>query len=172
MALMAICAQEQWLNKPQVNGPGLRLPDVQVPRVASENWPGAGPSGSVGEEPAVTAAGRGQTGLSRICFVNRSGEPALVRLVGPTRGEVAVPDGQTGAIERVAAGRYRILIRYGTAPHFRYAEGDPFEVEETAWSYSEVRISLHRVVGGNYHTRPATANSFEAAAPDKSVPAP
>jgi hypothetical protein len=65
----------------------------------------------------------------------------------------------------VAPGRYRILVRYGTEGPYRYAQGDPFEIEETAWSYSDVRITLHPVVGGNYRTHPATAADFEAAAP-------
>ncbi|HPP53995.1 MAG TPA: hypothetical protein PK777_13670, partial [Thermoguttaceae bacterium] len=100
-----------------------------------------------------------------IRFENRSGEPALVRLTGPSRGEVHVPNNAISAIENVAPGRYRILVRYGTEGPYRYAQGDPFEIEETAWIYSDVRITLHPVVGGNYRTHPATAADFEGAAP-------
>lgn len=142
-----------------------KLPSVELPQL---NLPTVGPSLPGAPAAYATRPGEGAIRRSRIEFENRSGEPALVRLVGPSCGEVHVPDSSTGAIEKLAPGRYRIVIRYGSEGRYRYAEGDPFEIEETATTYSSVHITLHPVVGGNYRTRPATAADFEAAAPTDS----
>lgn len=107
----------------------------------------------------------GDCGLSSIRFENQSGEPALVRLVGPTRGEVEVPNGQQRSIEKVAAGRYLIRVRSGMPGRYHYWEGDAFEVRASATTYSQITITLHPVVHGNYPTRPISAASFEAASP-------
>jgi hypothetical protein len=43
-----------------------------------------------------------------VTFDNHSGAPALVKMVGPTRGSLPVPDLSRASI-RVAPGRYYIL---------------------------------------------------------------
>lgn len=105
------------------------------------------------------------SGYSSITFDNQSGDPALVRLVGPTRGEVNVPDGARRVIDNVSAGHYVIRARYGTPRNYRYAQGESFDVSETATSYSQLTITLHKVVGGNYHLGSSSASAFEQAAP-------
>lgn len=94
-----------------------------------------------------------------VIFDNQSGESALVKLIGPTTKEVAVPTGAKQAVE-AAAGRYTIKVRYGTAGNYRYTEGDAFDVQETPTSRSETTITLHKVVAGNYDTRPISENEF------------
>jgi len=103
-------------------------------------------------------------GRSIITFHNRSGEPAVVRLVGPTRGEVEVPDGGQNTIHRVASGHYVIYVRYGTPGNYRYTEGDHFDVAGSATSYSQTSITLHTVPAGNYVLHPSSAAEFAAAA--------
>lgn len=105
--------------------------------------------------------------LSTVTFDNKSGETALVKLVGPTAQAVEVPNGQSSTLE-AAAGRYYILVRYGSDPNkYRYTKGEPFEVEEketaTAREYSKITITLHPVVGGNYSTGPSSKEEFEKA---------
>lgn len=104
-------------------------------------------------------------GRSIITFDNKSGDPALVRLVGPTRGEVEVRNGSRGSIYRVAPGRYVIHVRYGTPGNYRYGTGDPFEVRGSGNSYSRVTITLHTVMNGNYAIRGLTPAGFAAARP-------
>ena len=111
------------------------------------NWPLSGAASSI------------------ITFDNQSGEPALVRLVGPTRAEVDVPNGGRKSTHGVAPGRYVIRVRYGTPGTYRYTEGEPFEVHASAFSYSHVTITLHRVRNGNYTMRPSSEVDFAAAAP-------
>ena len=50
-------------------------------------------------------------GRSTITLVNRSGKPVLARLVGPTRGEVTLDDGQGGSIRYVRPGTYAFVVR-------------------------------------------------------------
>ena len=47
-----------------------------------------------------------------------------------------------------------------TAGNYRYTEGDAFDVQETPTSRSETTITLHKVVAGNYDTRPISENEF------------
>jgi hypothetical protein len=119
---------------------------------------------------AATAPGRTYTALIRygrsiVSLDNQSGEPALVRLVGPTRSEVYVPNGTRRSVQRVAAGRYLIQVRYGIPGKYRYTRGDSFNVVATSTSYSRVTITLHPVIGGTYSTFPSSAAEFAAAAP-------
>lgn len=98
-----------------------------------------------------------------ITFDNQSGEPALVKLVGPTTQAVEVPNGEKRTVN-VAAGEYYLLARYGADPkRYIYSRGDPFKVEETATRYSVITITLHKVVGGNYPTHPTSAEEFDRA---------
>ena len=103
-------------------------------------------------------------GRSTINFDNQSGQPALVRLMGPTRAEVFVPNNGRNAINRVAAGHYVIRVRYGTEGNYRYTEGDHFDVRGSGTSYSRVTITLHGVASGNYSMHGSTAADFAAAA--------
>jgi hypothetical protein len=95
----------------------------------------------------------------RITFINASGEKCLVKLVGPTSVFVDVPNATQRAIA-VRGGTYYILTRYGEAGHFRYTRGDPFDVTETPYSVSDISITLHKVVGGNYRTKPDSGRDF------------
>lgn len=104
-------------------------------------------------------------GRSTINFDNQSGQPALVRLMGPTRAEVLVSDGGQNTIQRVAAGHYVIRVRYGTEGNYRHTEGDHFDVQGSGTSYSRVTITLHGVVAGNYSMHGSSAAAFAAAAP-------
>lgn len=98
-----------------------------------------------------------------ITFDNQSGEPALVKLVGPTRQAVDVPKGQKRTVH-VAAGEYHLLIRYGSdAREYSYSKGDPFKVHKNATQYSSISITLHKVVGGNYPIRQTTRKKFDSA---------
>jgi hypothetical protein len=91
---------------------------------------------------------------------NRSGRPALVKIVGPVRRTVEIPDSRSEVV-RVPRGRYFIGIRYGDDPlHYDYKKGEAFDVEETENSYSEVYITLHPVPGGRYRTSEISAGEF------------
>lgn len=62
----------------------------------------------------------------------------------------------------VAPGEYHLLVRYGGDPGgYTYSRGDPFRVEETAIQHSVIAITLHKVVGGNYSTRPTSKDDFD-----------
>ena len=94
-----------------------------------------------------------------VVFDNQSGEPALVKLVGPTTQEVEVATGTKGTVT-VAAGRYYIKVRYGTPGKYHYSKGEEFEVKETATARSEITITLHKVVAGNYESSPISEEEF------------
>lgn len=105
--------------------------------------------------------------LSSVTFDNKSGKAALVKLVGPTTQAVEVPDGQLRTV-KTAPGRYYILVRYNSNPdQYRYTKGEPFDVEEketaTGTEYSEITITLHPVVAGNYSTEPSSKDEFDKA---------
>jgi len=94
-----------------------------------------------------------------VTFDNQSGEPALVKLIGPTSKEVEVPSGTKQSVEALA-GRYTIKVRYGTQGKYRYSKGQDFEVEQTATTRSEITITLHKVMAGNYDTQPISEKEF------------
>jgi hypothetical protein len=94
-----------------------------------------------------------------ITFSNQSGDSALVRLEGPSARIVPVPDGASRTVE-VSGGVYRIFVRYGDVGKYRYTKGRPFSVTETAFQVSEIFITLHRVVGGNYESDPSNETEF------------
>ena len=96
---------------------------------------------------------------SSITFINKSGAPALVKLVGPSRQTVEVVNGDSETVN-VSGGSYHILVRYGSAGKYRYSKGDPFTVRETATEYEKVTITLHTVAGGNYDSKPASPEEF------------
>jgi hypothetical protein len=94
-----------------------------------------------------------------VSFDNQSGEPALVKLVGPTSSEIEVPNGTKQGVQ-ASAGRYIIKVRYGTPGKFTYSKGEEFEVKETATSRSKTTITLHKVVAGNYDSKSISAAEF------------
>jgi hypothetical protein len=99
--------------------------------------------------------------LPQITFDNKSGQPALVKLVGPTHRAVQVPDRQERMVT-ATGGQYYILTRYGDDPeHYTYSRGDAFTVLQTSRGYSVIRITLHTVVNGNYYTNPISASEFD-----------
>jgi hypothetical protein len=110
-----------------------------------------------------------QNNRNTITFYNQSGDPALVKLIGPTRLQVKVPNGQSRMVN-VTAGEYYILARYGNKPEaYRYAKGDPFSVTQTKTRYSAITVTLHKVVGGNYPTHPISAEEFDKTPPDPQI---
>ena len=98
-----------------------------------------------------------------VTFDNQSGEPALVKLIGPTSKEVEVPIGTKESVG-TSAGRYIIKVRYGTAGKYRYSKGEEFDVKETASTRSSITITLHKVVAGNYESAPISREQFEGGA--------
>lgn len=102
-----------------------------------------------------------QDNSNTITFDNQSGEPAIVKLAGPTGQTITVPNGQSRTAN-VAAGEYYILVRYGSKPEaYRYAKGDPFTVTQTATQYSAISITLHKAVVGNQPIHPTSREEFE-----------
>jgi hypothetical protein len=98
--------------------------------------------------------------LNQITFDNRSGNNAVVKLVGPSGVVVHVPSNQ-GRTVNVAPGTYVILVRYGDdAGSYSYSKGRAFSVEQVGNMYSVITITLHPVLGGNYETRPISAAEF------------
>ena len=98
-----------------------------------------------------------------VTFDNQSGEPALVKLVGPSNTVVEVPTGGKRTVS-ASAGQYHIKVRYGTPGRYRYARGDNFKITETTTQRSETSITLHKVIGGNYGTRAISEEEFAAVA--------
>jgi hypothetical protein len=113
----------------------------------------------------ISTASYAQKPRATITFDDRSGEPALVKVIGPSRHLVDVPNARKRNV-RVVGGQYHIVTRYGTSPdRYRYSRGDRFKVTQTATRYSRITITLHKVVGGNYPTHPISAKEFEQAKP-------
>jgi hypothetical protein len=104
----------------------------------------------------------GQRPRAEITFDNQSGDAALVKLIGPTRRTVQVPDRQRRTVT-VNGGSYYILVRYGSAAPYRYTKGDSFDVTQTRRHYSIISITLHTIVNGNYHAGPSDEKEFDGA---------
>jgi len=110
--------------------------------------------------PAV-AIGNARAASASITFDNQSGDPALVKLLGPATRLADVPNGQRRTVYVAPGGQYFIKTRYGAdAQHYRYVHGDPFAVMVTTRQYSVITITLHSVPNGNYPTHPDTAEDF------------
>jgi hypothetical protein len=102
-----------------------------------------------------------QSYANEITFDNQSGSQALVKLIGQTAHAVTVLNNSKETLQ-VGPGNYYILVRYGSAQgKYTYSKGRPFNVEESSDSYSVITITLHKVLGGNYETRPTTASEFD-----------
>jgi len=99
-------------------------------------------------------------GQNRVIFDNQSGDPAVVKLIGPTQAQVEVPNGAKVGTD-ATPGRYIIKVRYGTPGNYRYSKGEEFSVSETATARSETTITLHKVVAGNYDARPISEKDFQ-----------
>jgi len=106
--------------------------------------------------PVCTASASAR---NSIFFDNQSGEPALVKLHGPTTTEIEVPNGIKRGVKALP-GRYTIKVRYGVAGKFHYTKGEKFEVKETATTTSIITITLHKVVAGNYDSAPISEDEF------------
>ena len=110
---------------------------------------------------ASTPSIHAQDNPNTITFDNKSGESALVKLIGPTGQTVEVPNGESRTVN-TAAGEYYILTRYGSKPKgYKYAKGDPFTVVQTESEYSIITITLHKVIDGNYATHPISGKEFD-----------
>ena len=103
------------------------------------------------------SAGSGKNSLT---LINQSGDHALVKLIGPSKRVIEVPDGKNKTVN-IAGGTYTIYVRYGDKPYrYRYARGESFYIEDTALSYTVASLTLHGVVNGNYHTETSTEYEF------------
>jgi hypothetical protein len=112
----------------------------------------------------ITAAAQNH---SSITFENGAGETALVKLVGPSGRTVSVPKSENRTESGIAPGRYYLVVRYGDVEKdYTYMKGDPFDIEESGNQYTEMSITLYKVVDGNYNTRPASKEEFEKAKSD------
>ena len=98
--------------------------------------------------------------INGLTFMNRSGDLALVKLVGPSRRVVQVPDGQDRRVQ-IASGTYCIYVRYGEEGHYSYTKGESFVIREVAGGYIEARLTLHGVVNGNYAVEGSSRQEFE-----------
>jgi len=94
-----------------------------------------------------------------VIFDNQSGEQALVKLIGPTYKEVEVPNDAKLGVD-ASAGRYIIKVRYGMPDKYHYAKGQEFDVKQTSTTRSEITITLHKVVAGNYESQPISKEEF------------
>ncbi len=94
-----------------------------------------------------------------LTFINKSGEMALVKLVGPTRKEIHVPHKQEKTM-RISSGVYRIYVRYGEPGHYRYSKGEIFEIDNIPNGNIKARLTLHGVVDGNYSVSPSDEIEF------------
>ena len=97
-----------------------------------------------------------------VSFDNQSGQPALVKLIGSTSSEIEVPDGTKQSVQ-ASAGKYVIKVRYGVPGKYHYTKGEEFTVDETATTRSKITITLHKVVNGNYDSRPINEEEFGVA---------
>lgn len=103
-----------------------------------------------------------------VSFDNQSSEAALVKLIGPTTKEIEVPDGTKQTLQ-ASAGKYFIKVRYGVQGKYHYTKGQEFTVDETATTTSDITITLHKVVNGNYDSSPINEDEFGVINPVKAT---
>jgi len=106
--------------------------------------------------PALTKA---EAEKNFLTFINKSGETALVKLVGPTRNVVQVAHNKEKMV-RISSGVYRIFVRYGEPGRYRYSKGESFEIEDVPNGNIKAQLTLHGVVDGNYSVSPTDENEF------------
>ncbi len=114
-----------------------------------------------------TAQAQGKNILN---FANKSGEDVVVRVFHQNSHkritEVRVQNGLTHGTN-IADGDYYIVSKYvsktgkddkGT---IRFSKGDPFSIKPPAGRRSNVTITLHGVVDGNYGAVPSDTTEFD-----------
>ena len=98
--------------------------------------------------------------FNTITLINSSGENAFVKVVGPTELQVQIPKNKN-QILNVSAGKYYILVRYGTnTKNFTYIKGEPFKIEQNDKEYTAIEITLSKNFGGNYGSSLSTSDEF------------
>lgn len=108
---------------------------------------------------SASLAVAGMQAASTVRFDNQSGKPALVKLVGPTTSSVSVDNGKKESVS-VTPGHYFIKVRYGTPGDSSYSKGDEFDATETTTTTSDITITLHKVVAGNYGSKSISEAEF------------
>lgn len=111
--------------------------------------------------PAVLSAGNSEG--NTVTFNNNSGEDALVKLVGPNGNtrSVEVSNGSMSVLTQVNSGEHYIRVRYGRNGRYHYSRGDRFTVRgDGYYMRSRISITLHKVINGNYGSRPIGASEF------------
>jgi hypothetical protein len=76
-----------------------------------------------------------------LTLLNQSGEEALVKIVGPKSGAVALGRESEKTI-LLPAGSYKYYVRYGQDPGFSFARGTPFTLEAVSTGYIEATLTL------------------------------
>jgi len=105
------------------------------------------------------SAANAEAKRNNLTFINHSGDNALVKLTGPSREIVEIPNGISKTVN-IGGGQYKIYVRYGTPGRFRYTKGESFQIAETSFSYTQATLTLHGVVNGNYHTEGSSEYEF------------
>lgn len=108
---------------------------------------------------AASTASHAQGLQPTVTIVNPSDIAVLVKLMGPSRKDIAVPRQDQRTVSAVG-GHYYILVRYGSG---RYERGDSFTVKQTPRAVSRIRITLRKVRHGNYRTRAISKAEFNRA---------
>ncbi len=98
---------------------------------------------------------------SNVTFANnnKSGKPALVKLVGPTASSVSVENSTEQSVS-VAPGHYFVKVRYSAPGAYSYSKGDEFDVTETATTAADITITLQKVAVGNYGSKTISEAEF------------
>ena len=94
-----------------------------------------------------------------LTFINKSGEDALVKLVGPSRRLIEVPNRKERTVS-IAGGEYQIYVRYGNGQRYRFTRGEVFRIVDPPTGYTVARLTLHGVINGNYHTFSSSEDEF------------
>jgi len=109
-------------------------------------------------------------GKNTLNFDNKSGQDVVVRVFQQKTdkriAEVKVSDGQTRGTS-IADGDYYIVSRYPSQTgkngkaSYTFSKGDPFTIRPPAGKRSQVTITLHGVIHGNYRAAPTDEKAFE-----------
>ena len=107
--------------------------------------------------------GEAQTAPNSITFDNRSGQNAIVKVVGSITVVAKVPKGRKRTVH-VPTGEYYLLVRYGNSPkEYIYTKSAPFPVTQPEDQHSIITITLHRRVEGNFNAESVSGEEFEQA---------
>jgi uncharacterized protein (TIGR03000 family) len=130
--------------------------------------------------PALGSApfGRGiHKGLSTLTVVNGTSTDALVKVIRLGDGKLVrnfyIPQGKQFTAEQIPAGRYVMREAFGSdwdtsARRFTkdrsFSETEPFEIQEETTAegtrYSILRVTLHKVISGNFKSHPISEEEF------------